>query len=376
MKLNKLITLTFFLGLILLSCVRRPAPETNTLSDRLDSLFRTIPDFSGVVLVADKGIAAYHKAFGFRDIGRKTPMDTTSIFEVASISKQFTAMIIMMLEERGKLSYDDSLNMYFPDLPYPGICVRHLLTHTSGLPDYQAIMDQYWDKSEIAGNADNIEYLIRYHPKAAFRPGEKYEYSNTGYMLLASIAEQVSGEDFITLCRNWIFNPLGMTSTDIRTAQQKKQLEKFALGHIYVAEKNRYVSADSFPEFNYAIWLGNRKGPGRISSTTGDLLKWDRALYTEKLIKPTTLKTAFTPIKLSTDSLSNYGFGWMLSIDPRFGNVVYHTGDNPGYRTEIIRYIDIDKTIIFLNNNAHERKTEIISSIKSIVLGSALVAED
>lgn len=368
MKLNKLIAVTFYFGLILLSCTRRPAAETNAVSNRLDSLFKTIPDFSGVVLVADKGKVEYHKAFGFRDMEHKIPMDTSAIFEVASISKQFTAMIIMMLEEQGKLNYDDSVHKYFPNLPYPGICIRHLLTHTSGLPDYQAIMDQYWDKSKIAGNEENIEYLVRYHPPAQFRPGEKYEYSNTGYMLLASIAEQASGEDFITLCRNWIFDPLGMTSTDIRTAQQKKQLENFALGHIYVAEKKRYMSADSFPEFNYAIWLGNRKGPGRISSTTFDLLKWDRSLYTEKLVKLTTLQRAFTPMKLSTDSLSNYGFGWMLSTDPRFGETVFHTGDNPGYKTEIIRYIDIDKTIIFLNNNAHERKAEIVSSIKSIVL--------
>lgn len=367
MKLPNLIPCFFLLNITLLSCVWKTESETNIISIKVDSLLQTIPDFSGVVLIADKGKILYHKAVGFRNVERKTPLATTDIFELASVSKQFTAMIIMMLEEQGKFGFDDSVSLYIPGLPYQGITIRHLLTHTSGLPDYQFIMDQYWDKSKIAGNEDNIEYLVRYHPPIEFQPGEKYEYSNTGYMLLASLAEKASGKDFIALCRSLIFIPLEMTSTDIRTREEKKQVENFALGYIYVAEKQRYVSADSFPEFNYTIWLGDRNGPGRISSTTQDLLKWDRALYTEKLVKQTTLANAYSPMKLTTDSLSNYGFGWELGNDTTFGKFVFHSGDNPGYKTEIIRYIDVGKTIILLNNNAHERKDEIISSIKSIV---------
>jgi CubicO group peptidase (beta-lactamase class C family) len=370
MKLSILTTPYFFLLVGLLSCRPKPGIDGYALANKIDSLIGTVPDFSGVLLVADKGNVVYHKAFGFRNFELKIPLDTMDIFELASISKQFTAMIIMMLKEQGKLSFDDSVSAYLPDLPYRGITIRHLLTHTSGLPDYQAIMERYWNKSKIAGNEDNIEYLIRYKPAVVFKPGAQYAYSNTGYMLLATIAEKTSGEDFVALCRNWIFSPLNMTNADIRTPEEKRHIRDFALGYLFVAEKQRYISADSFPEFNYTIWLGHRKGPGRISATAMDLLKWDRALYTERLVKSSTLSIAFSPVQLTSDSISAYGFGWVISHDDKLGRMVYHTGDNPGYKTEIIRYIDAEKTIILLNNNAHEKKGEIIAAIKKMISAS------
>ena len=187
-------------------------------------------------------------------------------------------------------------------------------------------------------------------------------------MLLASIAEKTSGEDFIQYCKENIFEPVGMTSTDIRTKSDKIKLPDMAWGHLYVSEKQRYVRADSFPQFNYAIWLGDRKGPGRVSSTALDLLKWDRALYTDKLIQSSTLAEAFSPVKLKDGTLSNYGFGWSIRQDNRLGKIVFHTGDNPGYKTMIVRYIEADRTIIILNNNAHPQFDELFKKIEKLVL--------
>jgi CubicO group peptidase (beta-lactamase class C family) len=330
----------------------------------LDSLIAANKDFSAVVLIAENGKPIYHKAFGYREFENKTPLQTSDIFELASVSKQFTAMIIMMLKEKGLLNYDDLVEKYL-DIPYKGITIRHLLTHTSGLPDYQDIMDKYWDKTKVAGNTDCIDYLNKYAPPKLFEPGTKYTYSNTGYLLLASIAEKASGKDFIYMCRKWIFRKLKMKSTDIRTLEEKKATTNFAIGHIYVKEREKYVRADSFPSSDYTIWLGNRKGPGRISSTATDLLKWDQALYTEKLIKQSTLQEAFTPMKLNDGSISNYGFGWDLRTDSLFGKIVSHDGDNPGYKTKIIRYIDKKKTIIFLNNNAHQNFRALIGQLEA-----------
>jgi CubicO group peptidase (beta-lactamase class C family) len=323
---------------------------------QLDSLFAANKDpiaigFSGVVLIAENGKPIYQKAFGYREFEKQIPLQTSDIFELASVSKQFTAMVIMMLKEKGKMDYDDLVEKYL-DIPYKGITIRHLLTHTSGLPDYQDIMDKYWDKSKVAGNDDCIAYLNKYAPPKLFEPGTKYTYSNTGYLLLASIAEKASGKDFIWMCRKWVFRKLKMKSTDIRTLEQKKATTNFAIGHIYVKDRNKYVRADSFPSSDYTIWLGNRKGPGRISSTAADLLKWDKALLTNKLINQSTLMEAFSPMKLNDGSLSNYGFGWDLRTDSLLGKIVSHTGDNPGYRTQILRYVDKNKTVILLNNNS------------------------
>lgn len=333
---------------------------------KLDSLFAAQKNFSGVVLIAENNKPIYYKAFGYREFEKQIPLKKSDIFELASVSKQFTAMIIMIMHERGELNYDDSVSKYL-EIPYNGITIRNLLTHTSGLPDYQAVMDQYWDKTKVAGNPDCIEYLNKYAPPKHFEPGDKYEYSNTGYMLLASIAEKASGKDFIELCRKWIFRKIKMKGTDIRTLEEKKATNNFAIGHIYVEERNKWVRADSFPSSNYTIWLGNRKGPGRISSTATDLLKWDKALYTEKLIKQSTLQDAFTPMKLNDGTLSYYGFGWELFNDPIAGKIVQHNGDNPGYKTQIVRLIDKKKTIIVLNNNAIQNFNQLIKQLVEIV---------
>lgn len=337
------------------------------ISSRLDSIMVAHKDFSGVVLVAKQGQPVYFKAYGFRDFETNAPMDTSSVFELASVSKAFTAMIIMMLEEEGRLSYDDSLSRFIPNLPYPGITIRHLLNHTSGLPDYQAVMDQHWDKSRVASNADNIAYLIQYRPPRSFEPGTRYEYSNTGYMLLASLAEQASGQDFLTLLQERIFSPLGMTMTSVRTKAEKDQLRNMAWGHIWVNERKAFIKADSFPAFNYTIWLGNRKGPGRISSTARDMLRWDRALYGTQLISDQTRTEAFSPALLKDGTHSMYGFGWDLEQDKTLGKIVRHSGDNPGYKTQFIRFIDQDYTIVLLCNNALEEFDDLTQQLQKSI---------
>ena len=353
------------IAVIILSCEQSKKNKTIL---QLDSLFNTVPDFSGVVLVGEQGKPVYHKAFGYQNFKTETKMDTNSIFELASVSKQFTAMAVMMMSEEGKLNYDDSVKKFIPDLPYSGITIRHLLTHTSGLPDYQSIMDAHWDKSKVAGNDDCIEYLIKYHPEKRFEPGSKYEYSNTGYLLLATIAEKPSGKDFIEFLRARVFQKLNMSNTDIRTKEVKLGISNFAWGHIYIPERNAYIPADSFPSSNYTIWLGNRKGPGRMSSTARDLLKWDQALYSDQLISSGTLQQAFTSFTLS-NSISNYGFGWEIQ-QSTIGKVVRHSGDNPGYKTHIVRYIDKNKTIILLCNNAHKEFNPLLRGIENIVKAS------
>jgi CubicO group peptidase (beta-lactamase class C family) len=273
-------------------------------------------------------------------------------------------MTIMMVKEKGLLHYDDLVEKYI-NIPYKGMTIRQLLTHTSGLPDYQAIMDSYWDKSKVADNDDIINYLNKYAPPKLFEPGEKYLYSNTGYVLLASILEKVSGRDFIEFCNTEIFNKLKMNHTAIRSLQEKAKIKNFAIGHVFVPERNDYIRADSFPSSNYTIWLGNRKGPGRISSTADDLLKWDQALYTNYLLSQTTLEEAFTPMLLNNGAISNYGFGWDLIPEH---NIVWHNGDNPGYKTLIIRFLKTKTTLIVLCNNATDEFVNLTDQLKKIIL--------
>ena len=359
----RLLTCIFCCVILSINVLHAQAVDYKKVSSTLNELAKK-DKFSGVVLIAENGKVKFEQAFGNLDNEKQLPNKTNTIFELASVSKQFTAMTIMMLQEKGLLNYDDLVEQYI-NIPYKGITIRQLLTHTSGLPDYQNIMDQHWDKTKVANNIDIIEYLNKFAPPASFAPGTKYEYSNTGFVILASITEKVSGRDFIEFCNTEIFNKSKMKSTGIRTLEEKAAIANFALGHVFVPERNAYIRADSFPSSNYTIWLGNRKGPGRISSTVEDLLKWDQALYTSKLIQPSTLAEAFNPMKLSTGKISNYGFGWELRPQE---NIVWHNGDNPGYKTIIIRFLENRATLIILCNNATDEFENITADLKKIIL--------
>jgi len=354
------------------SCLRvsaqdKPGRAELLLPAKMDSLMSTVPDFSGVVhLALDRGRTVFEKAYGFRSYHDKVPLKTTDLFELASISKTFTAMAIVSLKQEGMLSYDDPIAQYI-SIPYPGITIRHLLNHTSGLPDYQAVMDQRWDKTKVAGNPDIIAYLSRYMPPAFFLPGEAYEYSNTGYVLLGSIVEKVSGMDFTVFCRNRFFNPLGMSRTDIRSNEAKKMIPDFTLGHIWVDARKQFIRADSFPSSDYTIWLGNRKGPGRVSSNAQDLQNWDIALYESKLFSGIALEEAFTPGRLNNGKEIEYGFGWMIHHHEKLGRIIWHSGDNPGYRTRLMRYVDKGITLIVLCNNAYPGFDRLMDKLEGLL---------
>ena len=160
-----------------------------------------------------------------------------------------------------------------------------------------------------------------------------------------------------------------MNNTAIRTLEQKAATKNFALGYMYVPERNKYIRADSFPSSNYTIWLGNRKGPGRISSTAQDLLKWDQALYGNTLVSANTLIDAFIPMILKDSGISNYGFGWNLILNAPNGKIVWHDGDNPGYKTLIVRFIDQKRTLIILCNNATDEFLNLTSTLRMAVAG-------
>jgi CubicO group peptidase (beta-lactamase class C family) len=338
-------------------------------TDKIKALVDTITankSFNGVILYAENGKSVYETAIGYRTYAHKKVLKKTDIFELASVSKQFCALVIMQLKEKGLLQYDDLVEKYL-DIPYKGITIRNLLTHTGGLPDYQQIMDQNWDKRKVANNNDIIEYLNKYHPPRLFAPGEKYTYSNTGYVLLASIAEKASGRDFIEYCNTEIFQKLGMKHTAIRTLEEKAAEKNFAIGHMYGNEKSGYVRADSFPSSNYTIWLGNRKGPGRISSTAQDLLKWDNAIRNNQLVSKETLQEAYTPMKLNDGTNSNYGFGLELVFKNNVLQIVWHNGDNPGYKTLIMRDLMYHRTLIILTNNDAIDMNAVIGACERIL---------
>lgn len=357
-----------FIGCILIF-VAQLALAQNMSAEKIKSLVDTITankSFNGVILIAENGKAVYEKAIGYRTYADKKSLKKTDIFELASVSKQFCALVIMQLKEKGLLQYDDLVEKYL-EIPYKGITIRNLLTHTSGLPDYQQIMDLNWDKTKVANNNDIIAYLNKYHPPRMFAPGEKYTYSNTGYVLLASIAEKASGRDFIEYCNSEIFQKLGMKHTAIRTLEEKAAVKNFAIGHMYADDKRGFVRADSFPSSNYTIWLGNRKGPGRISSTAQDLLKWDNAIRNHQLVSTAAMQEAYSPMKLNDGTFSYYGYGLELVFKNKDLHLVWHNGDNPGYKTLIMRDLSFNRTLIILTNNDAINMNAVIGATAKII---------
>jgi len=288
--------------------------------------------FNGSILVAERGRIIYERGFGKADIKHNIVFTPDTPVYLASLTKQFTAMAVMMLAEKHRLSYDDPLSKYFPEFPSYAqkINIRNLLNHTSGIPDYVGIGVEHPGLT----NREVLNALIR-EGSPRFTPGEKFEYSNSNYVLLGLIIEKLSGEPYRVFLQKNIFAPLGMNHTFVYD-RTRPPIARRARGY------NRFGD-----DFDYDLLT---YGEGGIYSSVADMFKWDRALYTDKLVKRSTLEEAFTRGKLNDGNSINYGFGWAISESA--GETVYsHAGRYGGFNTYIKRLPKEQSTIIFLTNH-------------------------
>ncbi|MBC7874661.1 MAG: serine hydrolase [Ferruginibacter sp.] len=367
--------------LSLTGCAQNNTPKDKKLTgkaEQLDSLFTQLHNdkkFYGNVLIAEKGNIVYQKSFGKASLEKNTALDAESMFELASVSKQFTAMGIMLLKKQGKLNYEDSLRKFIPELPYYNITIRQLLNHTSGLPDYMGLFATNWDNKKIAVNKDMIALLAKYKPAILFAPGEKWEYSNTGYAMLASIIEKASGMEYGKYLEKNIFQPLVMKRTVVyRRRYENKIIDNYAYGYVMDQSRKEYVLPDSVPTTAMMVYaLDGIVGDGTVNSTTNDLLKWDMVLYTEKLVSKEMMAEAFSPARLNNGKTHNYGFGWGIGKIEGIGKIINHSGGWPGYVTFIERHPESGKTIIILRN--HETPEPPLQKIRNILYGIKEVAK-
>ena len=319
-------------------------------ASKIDTLMRSLSErgqFSGSILVAENGRVIYERGFGTADIKHRVAFTPNTPVYLASLSKQFTAMAVMMLGEQHKLSYSDPLSKYFSEFPVYAtkITLRNLLNHTSGIPDYVGLGLEHPGLT----NQDVLSTLIR-QPVPGFAPGEKFEYSNSNYILLALIVEKVTGQPYKLFLQNKIFLPLGMKHTFVYDQSQQKMSR--AIGY------NRFGDVSDYDLLTY--------GEGGIYSTVADLFKWDQALYTERLVKRSTLDEAFTRPKLNEGSLANYGFGW--AIADYNGETVYaHAGRYGGFNTYIKRFPKERASIIFLTNHDFKNMSAIGNALINIL---------
>jgi CubicO group peptidase (beta-lactamase class C family) len=329
---------------------------------KIDSLLTSIYDsgkLNGNILIAEKGQVIYNRSFGLANEITQEKLNENSVFDLGSVSKQFTAMAIVILKEQGKLNYDDKITKYLPELSeYSNLSIRNLLNHTGGLPDILQLnnnpdANEYYSANlvgKIATNKDIITFFSQYKPKVKFEPNTRFEYSNTGYVFLASIIEKISDLTYAEYLDKVIFKPLKMNNTLVGNRRLlPKKINNYAYDYVYSDSLKKYSSPDSLKDIKIIILL---EGNGGVHSTVDDLLKWDRALYTDTLISYSGMKEMFQRAELNDKTKIPYGFGWYLEDNPNFGKTAFHFGGWVGYSTFIGRDIDNDKTIIILQNHS------------------------
>lgn len=330
----KNISIIFLLIICIASC-------TMNNEDKINQIFRGYnkPDVPGAaVMIIKNGEIIFQKGFGFANLELNQPVNETTNFRLASVTKQFTAMSILLLIERGKLKYNTTLKEIFPDFPEYGskINIKNLLQHTSGLIDYE---DLIHDSVTIQLKDKDVLELIMKTDSTYFEPGSQHKYSNSGYALLALTVEKISGKPFRDFLYDNIFKPLEMENT-IAFENSINEVTNRAYG--YTITENGIDLTDQ--SITSAVL-----GDGGIYSSLNDLYKWDQALYTDSVIDEKYLIESLTPGITSDGTEFSYGYGWHL--EKRYNTkVVYHTGSTRGFRNIIYRIPEKHFTVVILTN--------------------------
>ena len=333
---------------------------TGSLVQSLDSLMKVYTKrfrFHGNVLVSYNRMLSYSKAFGTGDFENNIPLQIDSRFQLASVSKQFTAAAIMLLKERGKLSYDDTVSTIISEFPYERVTIKQLLHHTAGMPNYMWLLEHKWDQGEKAYNDDIVRLMDKHNTHLYFTPGYRYDYSNTGYAVLALIAEKVTGVRFGQFMKENFFEPLDMHNTFVYSNALNRDYPDRLQG--YYRRWRRY---NSIEETVHDGIVGDKN----VYSTINDLYKWDQALYDGKIISEQTLSEAFTPLKVRGKWEYPYGYGFRIkTVNNK--KVVYHTGLWEGFRTSFMRYVEDKNTIIILNHTNINVNSILVKKIENLL---------
>lgn len=324
--------------------------QNSNISKKIDEYMRTYEQknfFSGVVLAAKKEEILINKGYGLANYELDVPNMPATKFHLGSVTKQFTAMAVMQLQERGLLNVNETINKYLPDYPNgKSITLHQLLIHTSGIPDYINDDVTYTDISRLYHTLDEVIGRFKDKP-LEFKPGTRFDYSNSGYVLLSRIIEKVSGETYEEFLAENIFKPLNMKNTGYD--HMECLVKNRACG--YIVSSDRLENADFFDR-------SNLQGADGLYSTALDLYLWDRALNTEKLASKATLEKMFTPYPPT----GTYGYGWRTD-----GKTMNHYGRMDGFYTYISRNTVDDVTVIILSNIEQVPLTVITQDIDAII---------
>ncbi len=328
--------------------IQRIESEVNQIAQRIG--------FNGNILISRSGFEIYNQSFGYSNLLKKTPLNSETSFQLASVSKQFTAVAILLLRDRGYFELDDTVQKYIPEFPYSQITIKHLLTHTAGLQNYIWLTERKWKKAEMPKNEDVPVLFAQSKLNLNFVPGAKFQYSNAAYAMLALLIEKVTSEHFPDFMHDNIFKPLQMKHTYIYQPDKDKHHDNRAYG--FKRTRRGYIEvADDKLDY---VW-----GDKGVFSTVKDLAIWDQALYNNKLLPKETMEEAYAYALKNDGSPIDYGYGFRLDT---FQNekLVYHNGWWHGFKTTFRRYPQKQTTLIILNNTNFDL-SGLIASIQDIL---------
>lgn len=347
----------FFLLLILFPFNLFSQSNFERLENYLDSISQS--NFNGSVLYSRNDSILFKHCYGFADFELKTKLNDSSLFDLASVSKQFTAVAIIQLVEAGKIHYTTKVSQIINGFPYPKITIEHLLRHQSGLVDYMELLNRKWDKSKIATNDDLVDVFNKYHPKLIFEPGTEYQYSNTGYALLASIVEEATNESFGDYITNNIFIPCKMTrSSIVRIKLDNEAIANITKGYSTSKKSKTYINSYINDKTGHLYWLNGIVGDRMVYSTILDLEKWKIAFRKNLVISEESKRKMFSIDDIST----SYGLGVNVITNKKYGAMIYHSGSWAGYKNIAVYFPDSNEYYVVLSNNSFNGLEALINS--------------